>query len=160
MANWNDLLDKDPAGLLKKLTEKEKAPRDPVPGYRKKLIQNINKAAEAHKGGKARSGIYRRIGDFHRVQLKAGRNPVRTMPLNGNEFNMVPSERFADFCTGFAQHVESGGFDAELRAAYEGKGTASASTPAKPRKQRNETPEQKAARMAKRAATLAAKKKN
>lgn len=152
--DWAALLEKDPTGIFKKLTTKEKAPKDPIMGYRSKLLRSLDKSAAAHKEGKARGPVHKQLGNYCRVQFQAGRGKDRrTIPLNGNDFNMVPSERFPEFVSGFKSHVESGGFDNELRSAYEGGVTGSNG-----RQRRRMSPEALAARNAKRAATLAAKK--
>lgn len=149
--DWSALLEKDPTGLLKKLTTKEK---DPVVAHRKALLKNIDKARVAHTEGKKRGGIYSRVGDHAKVEVRIGRNPVRTVPINGQPFGLVPNERFPDFISGFKQHVESGGFDTALRGA-----TAATATATSTRKPRGKmSPEALAARNRKRAATLAAKK--
>ena len=78
------------------------------------------------------------------------------IPIAGNVVNVVPLERFAEFATGFQQHVESGGFDNEIRAAI----TEFATEPnakSQRRKRQPLSPQALKARNEKRAATLAAK---
>ena len=93
------------------------------------------------------------------MELTAGRGKdKRAIPLNGNEFNMVPAEHFPAFAQSFRSHVEAGSFDNELRTANEDGITANDRTAA-PRKPRGPlSPEKLAQRNAKREATMAARK--
>lgn len=151
MATWTELLDKDPTGLLKQLTQKE---QDPIKQHRTAVLKNIERSRKALADKKNKGGLYKRVEDFAQIEVRIGRDPVRTAPVNGKPFGMVPMERLPAFLDSFEQHVKSGGYDNELRHATGG--TAAKQTA--PRKTRNETPEQKAARTAKRMATLARKK--
>lgn len=120
--NWTELLDKDPTGLLKKLTTKEK---DPVEAHRKTILKNIEKSDVAYRSGKTRSGIHKQVGDFCRVEIGVGRNPKRIVRVNGNQFNMVPKEHYGAFLAGFREHVASGGLDNDIRNAAPGAALAS-----------------------------------
>jgi hypothetical protein len=111
---WQDLVELDPTALLAQLQNKE---RDPLPAARKQLAAKLERSLASHQQGKKRGPIHQRVGDYYRVELKAGRKPTATVPVVGNQFNLVSQERFVEFVTGLKEHLQSGGFDNEIREA-------------------------------------------
>ncbi len=113
--DWTALLEANPVKKLKELTAKAAKPKeDKRPAQRRaKLLEAVNAARAQHAAGEEapKRGIYKRIGDYARVELRVGRT---RLPLKGEEFGLVPWERLPDFLNGVAAHVESGGFDEDI----------------------------------------------
>lgn len=86
-----------------------------------------------------------------------------TFDINGVATNHMPAERFVEFLGKFKAAVEAGEFDAELKNKGNGDaevhiGKSATKNEDAPRKRRKETPEEIAARTAKRLKTIADKK--
>jgi hypothetical protein len=137
----------------------EKSERDPLPAWRKQIIRKLERSVAAYEQGKRRGPIHQRMGEYCRVELKAGRRPANIIPIAGRAFNVVPAEHFVEFVTGFQQHVQDGGFDNEIRTVIVEAASQAKARP-QPRKRRPLSPQALKARNEKRAATLAAKKGN
>jgi hypothetical protein len=148
---WLSLLEKDPTALLDQLENKE---RDPLPAMRKQIAGKLERSRMAYEQGRNRGPVYKRVGDFCRVELKAGVKPTCTIPVAGNAFNMIPAEHFSEFVTGFKGHVEAGAFDSEIRAALADAPTKSTGK-GKQRKRRPRHADNAKARSEKRGVTLA-----
>ena len=115
--DWTKLLEANPVEKLKELTSKPKEDKRPA-RQRAKLLQSLAAARAQHAAGEEapKRGIYKKVGDYARVELRAGRTKL---PLAGNEFGLVPWERFPEFVDGVTAHVEGGGFDAEILASLD-----------------------------------------
>lgn len=122
-----------------------------MPKRRNQVIEGIDKMLAALKASveAPKRGWYSTRGDVVRVQLKVGSKPLT---INGEKEFFVPRQRVADFYTNARKSVAAGELDGSIAALF-GKtgGTA--------RKRGPMDPAKLAERSRKRAATLAAKKK-
>lgn len=118
---------------------------------RNRVIEGIDKMLAALKAGDEapKRGWYSTRGDVVRVQLKHGSKPLA---INGDKEFFVPRQRVADFYTNARTSVAAGELDCSIAALFaKASGTA--------RKRGPMDPAKLAERTRKRAATLAAKKK-
>jgi hypothetical protein len=118
---------------------------------RSRVIEGIDKMLAALKAGEdvPKRGWYRTRGDVVRVQLKHGSKPLA---INGEKEFFIPRQRAADFYSNARKSVEAGELDSSINALFAKRGGAS-------RKRGSMDPAKLAERNRKRAATLAAKKK-
>lgn len=134
---------------------------DQTPKRRTKVIEGIDRMLAALKRGEAKParGWYNVRGDTAKLQLKHGN---KALSINGESEFFVPRERAADWYAGAKASVLAGELDSSITDAVEGNVRASATSGDRTVKQRAKrgpmSPEKLAARNAKRAATLAAKK--
>ena len=128
---------------------------DPTPKRRTKVIDGIDKMLAALKSGEEapKRGWYSIRGDVARVQLKHGN---KALSINGESEFFVPRERAADFYTNARKSVEAGQMDEHINALFDKGGDAGRAVR---RKRGPMDPAKLAERNRKRAATLAAKKK-
>lgn len=124
---------------------------DETPKRRNRVIEGIDKMLAALKAGDdaPKRGWYSTRGDVVRVQLKHGSKPLK---INGEKEFFIARERVADFYTNARKSVEAGELDSSINALFAKSGGAS-------RKRGSMDPAKLAERNRKRAATLAAKKK-
>jgi hypothetical protein len=144
-----DFLKLHDKSLAKSYSDRPRA--DETPKRRARVIEGIEKMLAALKNGEEapKRGWYKTRGDVVRVQLKHGNKPLT---INGENEFFVPRERAADFYTNARKSVEAGELDSSIDALFAKGGSAT-------RKRGPMDPAKLAERNRKRAATLAAKKK-
>lgn len=132
-------------------TYSDRPRRDETARRRNRVIEGIDKMLAALKAGEEapKRGWYSTRGDVVRAQLKHGSKPLA---INGDREFFIPRPRAADFYSNARKSVEAGELDSSLNALF---GKSAAPT----RRRGLMDPSKLAERNRKRAATLAAKKK-
>jgi Tfp pilus assembly protein PilN len=146
-------------GLIDNTLEAVFSRKEPdAQALRKPLLKGIEQAQTQFENGSTKApGRWWRVSNgvvALTVKVKGD-----TFDINGVATNHMPQERFVEFLSKFKTAVEAGEFDAELKNHGNGDATVHIAKADKPKRQRRqETPEEVAARTAKRMATIARKK--
>ena len=107
--DWLSLLEKNPNDVWKGI-----GAVDPIVKAKEKLsdgIKNCIKLIQAKEDNPAR-GWFSTKGNMARVTLRVG---TKILPINGNEYNVVPKERLLDFYKGALDAVSKEALDGDIR---------------------------------------------